>query len=96
MRAIRTVPRFTVALTKMGMSVRSAEQHLEERSIGSVSGSGSATFGTEHNDFPFRRTNAPSPCSSTLLQQAFKDRQLTRRHSRPLIFAFLRKSAEVA
>jgi hypothetical protein len=62
----------------MDVWVRSAQQHQEERSISFISGSGSAAFRALHNDLPLSCTNAPSPCTATLFQQYFKDRQLVR------------------
>jgi hypothetical protein len=62
----------------MDVGVRSAQQHQEERSVGVVSGKGSAAFRALHDDLPFGCTNAPFPRAATLFQQYFKDRQLMR------------------
>jgi hypothetical protein len=69
---------FAVAVTRMDVWVRSAQQHQEERSISFISGSGSAAFRALHNDLPLSCPNAPSPCTAALFQQYFKDRQLVR------------------
>ena len=67
-----------VVIARMDVGVGSAQQHQEERSVGVVSGKGSAAFRALHDDLPFGCTNAPFPRAATLFQQYFKDRQLMR------------------
>jgi hypothetical protein len=74
------------AVIMRDVRVRSAQQHLEERSISLVSSEGSAAFRALHNDLPFGRTNAPTPSTTALFQQDFEDRQLVRRHFGPFAY----------
>jgi hypothetical protein len=77
-RAARVARPSAVVIGRMDVGVRSAQQHQEERSVGVVSGKGSAAFRALHDNLPFGCTNAPSPRAATFFQQYFKDRQLMR------------------
>jgi hypothetical protein len=69
--------RCPVTATRIGV-IRSGLQHQEERSIGFVSGGGSAAFRAQHDDTPFGRANAPPVFATALVQHDLKDGKLIR------------------